>query len=330
MLRVSFALRMNNTLCLVALVLATFTPAAGAQAFPERPVRILVGYPPGGGTDLVARLVAQPLGERWGHPVVVENRPGAAAIIATEAVVKSKPDGYTLLMAYATELAVNPATFKKLPYDPVRDLAPIARLGSAPLVMAVHPALPAQTIAELVALAKSKPGALSYSSSGTGSVHQFAGELFKLRTGAEIVHVPYKGSGPATADAVSGQVQVTFASVASVLRFVQSGRLRALAVTSAERSPQLPSVPTMKEAGVADVQLTSWYGLLAPAGTPPDVVKKIAADLAAVMANPALANGFSAQGLDVVRDSPAQFAGFIREEAENYARIAKAARIEQE
>ena len=301
-----------------------------AQGFPERPVRILVGYPPGGGTDLVARLVAQPLGEKWGQPVIVENRPGAAAIIATEAVVKAKPDGYTLLMAYATELAVNPATFRKLPYDPLRDLAPIARLGSAPLVMAVHPSLPAKSVAELIALAKAKPGSLSYSSSGQGSVHQFAGELFKLRTGADILHVPYKGSGPATADAVSGQVQVTFASVASVLRFVQSDRLRALAVTSAERSPQLPGVPTMKEAGVADVQLTSWYGLLAPAGTPAPVLNKIAADLAAVMASPVLANGFSAQGLDLVRDSPAQFAGFIREEAEKYARIAKAARIEQE
>jgi tripartite-type tricarboxylate transporter receptor subunit TctC len=315
---------------LLGIVMSLLASIAAAQTYPDRPVRILVGYPPGGGTDLVARLVAQPLGERWGHPVVVENRPGAAAIIATEAVVKAKPDGYTLLMAYATELAVNPATFKKLPYDPVRDLAPIARLGSAPLVMAVHPALPAQTVAELVALARSTPGTLSYSSSGTGSVHQFAGELFKLRTGADIVHVPYKGSGPATADAVSGQVQVTFASVASVLRFVQSGRLRALAVTSAERSPQLASVPTMQEAGVADVQLTSWYGLLAPAGTPAEVIKKISADLAAVMASPGLVNGFTVQGLDVVRDSPAQFAAFIRDEAQSYARIAKAARIEQE
>jgi tripartite-type tricarboxylate transporter receptor subunit TctC len=314
----------------VALLAFFLSGLAAAQTYPDRPVRILVGYPPGGGTDLVARLVAQPLGERWGQPVVVENRPGAAAIIATEAVVRAKPDGYTLLMAYATELAVNPATFKKLPYDPVRDLAPIARLGAAPLVLAVHPSLPAQSIAELVSLAKSKPGTLSYSSSGQGSVHQFAGELFKLRTGADILHVPYKGSGPATADAVSGQVQVTFASVASVLRFVQSGRLRALAVTSPARSPQLPAVPTMKEAGVADVQLTSWYGLLAPAGTPAEVVKKIGADLAAVMGSPALANGFSAQGLDMVHDSPAQFAAFIREEAEKYARIAKAARIEQE
>jgi tripartite-type tricarboxylate transporter receptor subunit TctC len=181
-----------------------------------------------------------------------------------------------------------------------------------------------------VALAKARPGALSYSSSGQGSVHQFAGELFKLRTGADIVHIPYKGSGPATADAVSGQVQVTFASVASVLRFVQSGRLRALAVTSPQRSPQLAAVPTMQEAGVAGVQLTSWYGLLAPAGTPAAVLDKIAADLAAVMASPALANGFSAQGLDLVRDTPAQFAAFIREEGEKYARIAKAARIEQE
>ena len=301
-----------------------------AQSFPERPVRILVGYPPGGGTDLVARLVAQPLGERWKQPVIVENRPGAAAIIATEAVVKAKPDGYTLLMAYATELALNPATHKALPYEPVRDLAPIAQLASAPLVLAVHPSVGAQSVRDLVALAKAKPGVLSYSSSGSGSVHHFAGELFKLRSGADMVHVPYKGSGPATADAVSGQVQVTFASVASVLRFVQAGRLRALAVTSRERSSQLADVPTAIEAGVAGVELTSWYGLLAPAGTPASVIDKVAADVAAVLALAEVQKGFSAQGLDMAKSSPASFAAFIREEAQKYARIARASNIQQE
>lgn len=304
--------------------------AAAAQGYPERPVRMLVGYPPGGGTDLVARLVAQPLSERWKQPVVVENRPGANAIIATEAVVKARPDGYTLLMAYATELALNPATHKALPYDPVRDLAPIAQLGSAPLVMAVHPSVAAQNVRELVALAKAKPGALSYSSSGTGSVHHFAGELFKLRSGADIVHVPYKGSGPATADAVSGQVQVTFASVASVLRFVQAGRLRALAVTSRQRSPQLDGVPTAMEAGVPDVELTSWYGLLAPAGTPPAVIDKVAADIAAVLASAEVQKGFAAQGLDMAKSSPGAFAAFIRDEAGKYARIARASNIQQD
>jgi len=306
-----------------------FASSALAQ-YPERPVRILVGYPPGGGTDLVARLVAQPLSERWKQPVVVENRPGANAIIATEAVVKAKPDGYTLLMAYATELALNPATHKALPYEPVRDLAPIAQLASAPLVLAVHPSISAQSVRDLVTLAKAKPGAMSYSSSGSGSVHHFAGELFKLRSGADIVHVPYKGSGPATADAVSGQVQVTFASVASVLRFVQAGRLRALAVTSRERSSQLPDVPTAIEAGVAGVELTSWYGLLAPAGTPASVINKVAADVAAVLALPEVQKGFTAQGLDMAKSSPAAFAVFIREEAEKYARIARASNIQQE
>ena len=299
----------------------------GAQGYPERPVRVLVGYPPGGGTDLVARLIAVPLSERWRQPVVVENRPGANAILATEAVVKAKPDGYTLLMAYATELALNQATHRKLPYDPVRDLAPIAQLASAPLVMAVHPSLTAQDVPGLVALAKAKPGALSYSSSGTGSVHQFAGELFKLRSGIDIVHIPYKGSGPATADAVSGQVQVTFASVASVLRFVQSGRLRALAVTSPQRSPQLPNVPTAAEAGVPGVELTSWYGVLAPAGTPPEVIRKVAADVAAALAAPEVRKGFEAQGLDIAQSSPAAFGEFIRAEADKYQRIARAAAI---
>ena len=312
------------------LLLAAAAGGAWAQAYPERPVRVLVGYPPGGGTDLVARLIAQPLSERWKQPVVVENRPGANAILATEAVAKAKPDGHTLLMAYATELAVNPATYKKLPYDPVRDLAPVAQLASAPLVLAVHPGLGAQSLPELVALAKAKPGALSYSSSGNGSVHHFAGELFKLRAGVDMVHIPYKGSGPATADAVSGQVQVTFASVASVLRFVQAGRLRALAVTSAQRSAQLPGVPTAVESGVKEVELTSWYGLLGPAGLSPDLVAKLAADLAAVMSIPEVRKGFDAQGLDIAQGSPAAFAEFIRSEAAKYRRIAAAANIQQQ
>ena len=314
----------------LALLCALLIAGSAAAQYPDRAVRVLVGYPPGGGTDLVARLVAQPLSERWKQPVVVENRPGANAIIATEAVVKAKPDGYTLLMAYATELALNPATHKALPYDPVRDLAPIAQLASAPLVLAVHPSLAAQNVRDLVAHAKAKPGSLSYSSSGTGSVHHFAGELFKLRSGADMVHVPYKGSGPATADAVSGQVQVTFASVASVLRFVQAGRLRALAVTSRARSRELPDTPTAIEAGVPDVELTSWYGLLAPAGTPTAVIEKIAADVAAVLALPEVQKGFSAQGLDMAKSSPSAFAGFIREEAAKYARIARASNIQQD
>jgi tripartite-type tricarboxylate transporter receptor subunit TctC len=318
---------MKSVLLLAGMLLAA---GAHAQGFPDRPVRILVGYPPGGGTDLVARLVAAPLSERWKQPVVVENRPGANAIIATDAVAKAKPDGYILLMAYATELALNPATHKALPYDPVRDLAPIAQLASAPLVLAVHPSVGARDVRELVALAKARPGALSYSSSGTGSVHHFAGELFRLRSAADIVHVPYKGSGPATADAVSGQVQVTFASVASVLRFVQAGRLRALAVTSRARSPQLPDVPTAIESGVPDVELTSWYGLLAPAGTPAALTSSIATDVNSVLALPEVQKGFAAQGLDMAQSSPGAFAAFIREEAAKYARIARASNIQLE
>jgi tripartite-type tricarboxylate transporter receptor subunit TctC len=303
---------------------------ASAQAFPDRPVRIIVGYPPGGGTDLVARLVQQPLSTRWGQPVVIDNRPGANAIIATEAVARAKPDGYTLLMAYATELAVNPATMKKLPYDPVRDFTPIMQMAGAPLVLALHPAVAAKDVRELVALAKAKPGALSYSSSGTGSVHHFAGELFKLQTGVDMLHVPYKGSGPAAADAVAGQVQANFASVASVLRFVQAGRLRALAVTSKKRSSQMPEVPTMVEAGLADFELTSWYGLLAPAGTPAALVAKIHADITAVLAGPEIQKSFDVQGLDMAGGSPQAFAEFIRAEAARFARIARAGNISVE
>jgi len=324
---------MNRT-WLIALFLA-LNVAAGmkpalAQAYPERPVRIIVGYPPGGGTDLVARLVQQPLSTRWGQPVVIDNRPGASAIIAADAVAKARPDGYTLLMAYATEVAVNPVTVKKLPYDPVRDFTPILRLAGAPLVLAVHPALAAKDVRELVALARAKPGTLSYSSSGSGSVHHFAGELFKLQTGADILHVPYKGSGPAAADAVAGQVQANFASVASVLRFVQAGRLRALAVTSKQRSPQMPEVPSMVEAGLADFELTSWYGLLAPAGTPPAIVAKIHADVTAVLGSAEIQKSFATQGLDMAGGTPQAFGAFIREEAAKFARIAKAGNISAE
>jgi tripartite-type tricarboxylate transporter receptor subunit TctC len=314
-------------LMLALLVAAT---GASAQTWPDRPVRILLGYPPGGGTDLVARLVQQPLTTRWGQPVVVDNRPGANAIIATEAVAKAKPDGYTLLMAYATELAVNPATHKALPYDPVKDFAPIVQMASAPLVLAVNPSLPAKDVKDLVALAKAKPGTLNYSSSGTGSVHHFAGALFNLQTGAGLVHVPYKGSGPATADAVSGQVQATYASVASVLRFVQAGRLRALAVTSKQRSPSMPEVPSMAEAGLAEFELTSWYGLLAPAGTPAAVIAKIHADVSAILASAEAQKSFAAQGLDPAGGSPQAFAEFVRSEAARFARIAKAGNIRSE
>ncbi|MEK6244865.1 MAG: tripartite tricarboxylate transporter substrate binding protein [Pseudomonadota bacterium] len=324
---------MTRSLFIVLVALATAVAGMEtvfAQVFPDRPVRIIVGYPPGGGTDLVARLIQQPLSQRWGQPVVIDNRPGANAIIAAEAVARAKADGYTLLMAYATEVAVNPATMKKLPYDPVRDFTPIIQLAGAPLVLAVNPALAAKDVRELVALAKAKPGTLSYSSSGSGSVHHFAGELFKLQTGADLLHVPYKGSGPATADAVGGQVQVTYASVASVLRFVQAGRLRALAVTSKKRSLQMPEVPSMVEAGLADFELTSWYGLLAPAGTPPDIVAKIHADVTAALATAEIQKSFATQGLDMAGGSPQAFGEFIRAEAAKFARIAKSGNIHAE
>ena len=313
------------------LLLALLCAAAQAFAqFPDKPVRIIVGYPPGGGTDLAARLIQNPLSARWNQPIVIDNRPGANAVIAAESVAKAKPDGYTLLMAYATEVSLNPVTMKKLPYDPLKDFTPIVQVASAPLVLAVNPTLPAASIKELIALAKAKPGALSYSSSGSGSVHHFAGELFKLQTGTDLLHVPYKGSGPATADAVSGQVQVTYASVASVLRFVQAGRLRALAVTSKKRTAQMPDVPSMAEAGLADFELTSWYGLLAPAGTPPAVIQKVHDDVVAAMGAVEVQKSFSTQGLDMAGGTSQAFGEFMRAEAAKFARIAKAGNIQPE
>ena len=313
--------------CLAAL--AATTQQASAQIYPAKPVRLVVSLAPSGGVDITSRLFAQKLSEHVGQQVVVENRPGAGGAVAGDLVAKAPADGYTLLTA-SIAYAVIPSSHKNLAYDPVRDLTPVAQLASAPLVLAVHPSLQAQTVEELIALSKSKPASLSYSSSGNGSVHHFAGELFKLRTGADLLHVPYKGSGPAAADAVSGQVQVTFASVASVLRFVQSGRLRALAVTSRERSAQLPSVPTAIESGLAEVELTSWYGLLAPAATPHELIRKLAADLNGVLAAAEVKKGFEVQGLEVAQSSPAAFAEFIRQEAAKYARIAQAGNIQQE
>jgi len=317
---------------IAALALALGFAAADhgrAQEYPAKPIRLIISSSPGSGVDTIARAVAQRMSEALGVQIIPDNRAGGGGTIGVQAVAKSPGDGYTLLMG-APSFTVNATLVKPPPYEFPRDFAAIGQATTAPYIVVVHPSLPVKSVKELIALARARPGQLNFGSGGTGNSTHLTGEYFKHLTQTDIVHIPYKGSGPAVVDPVSGQVQVTFASVASVLRFVQGDRLRALAVTSPERYAQLPEVPTMREAGVADVQLTSWYGLLAPAGTPPGVVKKIASDLAAVMASPALAKGFGAQGLDMVHDSPAEFAEFIREEAGKYARIAKAARIEQE
>src|SRR5512146_915930 len=258
-----------------AVCLQSATASAQSYAdYPVKPVRFIVGQSPGGATDIVARLVAQKLTENLKQSVIVENRTGAAGSIGANYVVKSAPDGYTLLIV-SSSYAINPSLYTSLPFDPVKDLAPVSLIADAPFLLVVHPSLPVHSVKELVALANAKPGVLTFASGGNGSSGHLAGELFKYLAGIQLVHVPYRGAGPALVDVMTGQVDMTFGSVLSSLQHVKSGRLRALAVTSAKRSSALPDLPTVAEAGVKGYRRTTWYGLLAPAATPPTLVSRI-------------------------------------------------------
>jgi len=268
-----------------ALSLLLLTLGASAQtAYPTRPVTLVVPFPPGGGTDTGARIVAQKLGQKWGQQVVVENKGGAAGQIGADLVAKAKPDGYTILMGNIGTQAINPSLYKKLPYDPATAFAPISLVAELPLAMMVNPAVPATSAKEFVALAKSQPGKLSYSSSGAGGAPHLAAEMFKEATGTFILHVPYRGGGPAISDLLAGHVQVSFMTVLEASGHVKAGKLRALAVTSSKRVGALPDVPTLAETVVPGFNSISWIGLLAPAATPKDVVEKISADVREVLA----------------------------------------------
>ncbi|HEV7477154.1 MAG TPA: tripartite tricarboxylate transporter substrate binding protein, partial [Burkholderiales bacterium] len=256
----------------LALVLALVSTAAGAQTYPSKPIRWIVGFPPGGGTDIISRLLALKLGETLSQQVVVENRPGATGMIGANAVAKSAPDGYTLLMGHVNSNAIAPNLVEKPLYDPLKDFAPIAYVGYVPNVLTINPAVtPVKTIQELIALAKAQPGKLTFASPGVGSTNHLAGEMFKLGAGIDIVHVPYKGSGPAIIDLLGGQITMNFDAMSSVVQYLKDGRMRALAVTTAEPDPQYPTVPTVRQAGFKDFEVTNWYGVMAPAGTPREV-----------------------------------------------------------
>jgi tripartite-type tricarboxylate transporter receptor subunit TctC len=260
--------------------LSVIAPAFGQEKFPTKPVTIVVPFPPGGGTDTGARLIAQKLTERWGQQVVVDNKPGAAGSIGASAVAKAKPDGYTLLMGNIGTQSINPSLYKSLPYNPETAFAPVTLIAELPLVLLVNPALPAKSAKELIALANSKPkGEMTYSSSGSGGSMHLAGELFEDASGVQLLHVPYKGGGPALVDLIAGHVNLSFATILESFGFVKGGKLRALAVTSDKRSPALPDVPTLAESGLPGYNSISWIGLLAPAGIPQPVIDKIAADV---------------------------------------------------
>ena len=302
--------------------------ATAQTTFPVRPVRMVVGFAPGGGTDIIARLVAQKLGERWGQAVMVDNRPGASGNIGAELVARSVPDGYTLLMAFSSH-ASNPA-LSKLPFDIERDFTSITQVGSAPMVVAANPALPAKTLGELIAYARAHPGAVKFGSSGIGTPVHLAGELMMQLTGISMVHVPYKGIAPAMAAILAGDIQITYAAVLSGLQHFKSGRLRPLAIASRTRYPALPDVPTAAEAGLPGYEVDFWYALLGPGGMPAPLAERIQRDAAALLNSPQMKESLAAQGCFAVGGTPEALTALIRTEYQVWSKVVKAAGVKVE
>lgn len=303
------------------------TEAAG-EAYPAKPIRMLVGFAPGGGTDVVARILAPKLTEAWGQQVVIDNRAGATGTIAAGVVAHAPPDGYTILMGHASTNTVAPSLFARLPFDPRKDFTPVTLAGSVPHLVSVHPSVPVHTIKELIALAKANPGQLTTPSSGYGSMSHIAGEVFQQMTGTSFVHVPYKGAGLSVQDLIAGQVKVSFDTTPAVLTFVLAGRLRPLAVASSRRLASLPDVPTVAEAGVAGYTMSSWYGVFVPAGTPAAIVRKIHFEVNRAQDLPEVKERMDQLGTDGARTaSPAAFAAMVNSELARYAIVIKAAGI---
>ena len=313
----------------VAALVAVVAAAASAQsAYPSAPVKLVVGFPPGGANDILARLIGARLQEAWGQPVVTENKPGANAIIATEFVAKSAPDGYTLLIGASGAMTVNPGLYAKLPYDPVRDFAPVTMLGSFPLVLAVNPALPVQSVQELVAHAKAQGGKLNYAAGSTP--FQLAAELFKMQAGVAINHIPYKGSAAAVNSVMANDTQLTFVDAPPVVGQVRGGKLRGLAVTSRTRAESLPELPTMIEAGMADFDVVLWAGLFAPAATPGAVLERIRQGTVKALQLPDVRKRMLDLGITPVGNAPEELAGIVKADLDKWTRVAKQAGVKAE
>ena len=314
---------------LAALLLAALiATAAHAQTYPSRPIRLVVPFPPGGSTDILARALAQKLSEGLAQAVVIDNRPGAGGSIGSEAAAKAAPDGHTLMMGHLGTLAVNPAIYKNLPYDPVKSFAPVSLMAIVPSVLVVNPQVPAASAAELIAYARANPGKLAYGSAGAGSTSHLTTEYFKLATGTDILHVPYKGIGPMLTDLISGQLSMGINGAPAVMSHVNSGRLRALAVTGSKRLPSLPQIPTLDESGVKGFDASGWYGIVVPAGTPREIVMKLNAEIRRIMQTPDLRARLDNEGAIPAAGSPEEFAAFIVSEIARWGAVLKRAGIQ--
>ncbi len=310
--------------CALALVTACMASVAFAQSYPNHAIRLVVPFPAGGTTDILARAAAQKLTETLGQSVVVDNRPGAGGNIGAELVAKAAPDGYTLLMGTVGTHAINPSLYTKMPYDHIKDFVPVVLVAGVPNVLVVNPSLPINSVADLIKLAKAKPGTINFASSGSGTSIHLSGELFKTMAGVDMTHVPYKGSAPALQDLMGGQVQIMFDNLPSSLALIKAGKLRAIAVTSLKRAPALPDVPTIAESGLPGFEASSWFGILAPAGTPAPIVAKINAEVNKWLQSPDAKEQLLAQGAEAAGGSPEQFVAHIRAETDKWAKVVKA------
>jgi tripartite-type tricarboxylate transporter receptor subunit TctC len=307
-----------------------FATLAYAQPYPAKPIHLIVPFPPGGGNDTVARAIAQQIGPDLGQPVVIDNKPGAGGAVGAELAAKAPPDGYTLFLAGVGSHVVNPNVHAKLAYDPVKDFAPVTLIASAPSVLVVNPAVPAHSVAELTAYARANPGKLNYASNGAGSAAQLAAAMYESMAGVKMVHVPYKGIAPAMTDLLSGEVQLMFGTVVALVPHIEAGKLRPLAVTSRKRSALLPNVPTMAESGLPDYEAGSWYGIMAPAGTPREIIDRLHAAIVKALAQPDVAKRLAAEGAVVIGSTPAEFAAHLKRELARVGKVVRAAGIRAE
>ncbi len=318
---------LRTLICVFAVL--TVNVSAYSQTYPAKPIRLIVPFAPGGGSDIIARVLAPHMSERLGQQMIIDNRPGAGTIIGADIAAKAPADGYTLFLGITGTMAINPSMYRKLPYDPVRDFAPVGLVGTGPNVLVVHPALPARSIRELIAIAQSHPGKLSYASAGTGGAPHLAGELFKSMAGIDLVHIPYKGAAPATVDLVAGQVQVMFAGMGAALPFIKAGRLRALGVAGAQRSRALPEVPAIGEY-LKGFEASTWFGVFVPAGTPRTIVTRLSADLAGIVALPEYGQQLAGQGYEPQTSTADALGEYVKSEIAKWARVIRDAKIPQE